>query len=88
MHEGRENAELVAILGTLADRVEQEMLAGDLRPIAAAVAVPRLLDVQQGTDGDDVTELVERGTLLALGEELSSFIAVADSQDGGELPRE
>ena len=87
MHEGRENTELVSILGTLADQVEQEMLGGDSRPIAAAVAVPRLFDVQ-GTDGDDVTELVERGTLLALTEELRLCIAAADSQDGGELPRE
>ena len=85
MHEGRGNTELVAILGTLADRVEQEMLAGELRPIAAAVAVPRLFDVRQGTDGDEVTELVERGTLLALGEELSSFMAGTDSQGGGDL---
>ena len=88
MHEGRENTELVAILGTLADRVEQETLGGGLRPIAAAVAVPRLLDVQQGTDGDDVTELVERGTLLAVDEELRLYIAATDSQDGSELPRE
>ena len=88
MHAGRENTELVAILGTLADRVEQEILGGDSRPIAAAVAVPRLLDVQQGTVGDDVTELVERGTLLAISEELRLCIAVTDSQDGGELPQE
>ena len=46
MHEGQENATLVELLGTLTNRVEQEILRGDSRPIAAAVAVPRLLAVE------------------------------------------
>ena len=69
MHEERESTELGGILRRLVDRVEEEMIGGDLRPLAAAVAVPRLLDVQD-TDGDDVMDLVERGTLLAVDEEL------------------
>ena len=81
MHEERESTELVGILGRLADRVEEEILGGDVRPVAAAVAVPRLLDVQD-TDGDDVMDLVERGTLLAVDEELRSCGAVTDAQDG------
>ena len=76
MHERRENTELVAILGALADRVEQEMRGDDLRPIAAAVAVPPLLDAQDG-DSDDVMQLVQTGTLLAVDEELRSCIARA-----------
>ena len=56
--EGRDT-ELVTVLRRLSDRVEKEMLGGELRPIAVAVAVPPLLDVQ-GTDGDDATELVAR----------------------------
>ena len=81
MHEERESTELVGILGRLADRVEEEILGGDLRPVAAAVAVPRLLDVQD-TDGDEVMDLVERGTLLAVDEELRSCGAVTAAQDG------
>ena len=50
---------LAPTLRRLSDRVEKEMLGGELRPIAAAVAVPPLLDVQ-GTDGDDAIELVAR----------------------------
>ena len=81
MREGKKHPELVAILATLADRVEQEILRGDTRPIAAAVAVPRLLAVED-VDGDDVTELVERGTLLALAEELATVVATTS----GEFP--
>ena len=39
-------------------------------PPAPGARSRRLGDVQQGTDGDDVKELVERGTLLALDEVL------------------
>ena len=85
MHQGGEDTELVAILGTLADRVEQEMLGGELRPLAAAVAVPRLWDVRD-TDSDDVTELVERGTLLAIVEELMLCVATTNGQDAGGGP--
>ena len=75
MQDARGNTELVAILGTLTDRVEREMRGGDLRPIAAAVAVPPLLDAQD-TDSDDVMQLVQTGTLLAVDEELRSCIGV------------
>ena len=74
MLEGRKHPELDVILATLADRVEKEILQGDTRPIAAAVAVPRLLAVED-IDGDDVMELVEEGTLLALAEELAMCTA-------------
>ena len=79
MHESRKYPELVGILGTLADRVEQEILRGDTRPIAAAVAVPRLLAVEEA-HGDDVTELVEGGTLLALAEELATCVATTNGE--------
>ena len=52
-----------------------------MRPVAAAVAVPRLLEVGSG-EGDEVTELVETGTLLAIAEELRSCVAVAESEEG------
>ena len=81
MREGGKYPKLVAILATLTDRVEQEMLQGDKRPIAAAVAVPRLLAVED-VDGDDVTELLESGTLLALAEELATCVATTN----GGLP--
>ena len=84
MHEGqRQSTELVQLLGTLAHRVEQEILRGDSRPIAAAAAVPRLLAVE-GTDSDDVTELIEGGTLLALGEELTTCLATRNGEQGDE----
>ena len=83
MHEERESTELGGILRRLVDRVEEEMIGGDLRPLAAAVAVPRLLDVQD-TDGDDVMDLVERGTLLAVDEELRFCGAVNGAMRGGE----
>ena len=75
-----ETTELVTVLRRLSDRVEKEMLGGELRPIAAAVAVPPLLDVHS-TDGDDATELVARGTLLAVDEELRSCVAMTNGQD-------
>ena len=87
IHEAVQETELVTILRRLSDRVGEEMRGGDLRPVAAAVAVPRIWDVQ-GTDSDDVTELVERGTLLALAEELRSCVGVADSKEGGDVGQE
>ena len=82
MHEGRKDSELVALLRTLGDRVEQEILRDDTRPIAAAVAIPRLLAVED-TVGDDVTELVEGGTLLALAEELDTCVPTSNGEDAG-----
>ena len=55
------------------------------RHLAAAVAVPRLWDVRD-TDSDDVTELVERGTLLAIVEELMLCVATTNGQDAGGGP--
>ena len=64
MHEERESTELGGILRRLVDRVEEEMIGGDLRPLAAAVAVPRLLDVYRWREdtrtllaGDEVLRL-------------------------------
>ena len=87
MQEGRQSTELFQLLETLANRVEQEILRGDSRPVAAALAVPRLL-AAKGMDSDDVTELVEGGTLLALGEELAACLATRNSERGdGQSPR-
>ena len=80
LHEEGGDTELVTVLRRLSDRVEKEMLGGELKPIAAAVAVPPLLDVHS-TDGDDATELVARGTLLAVDEELRSCVAMTNGQD-------
>ena len=73
--------EVRVVLRRLCDRVAEEMGGGELRPVAAAVAVPRLLEVGSG-EGDEVTELVETGTLLAIAEELRSCVAVAESEAG------
>ena len=78
MQEGQQNATLVELLRALADRVEQEIRRGDsTTPIAAVVAVPRLLAVE-GTEVDEAAELVEAGTLLAIGEELAACIATEE----------
>ena len=82
MHQ-EEGTELVAILATLAERVQQEILGSSARPLAAAVAVPRLFDTEDA-DGDDAKALVERGTLLAIGEELKS--ESPETGVGGEWP--
>ena len=82
MQEGQQNATLVELLGVLANRVEREILGGDsARPIAAVVAVPRLLAVED-TDVDEGAELVEAGTLLAIGEELAACIATEEGNHG------
>ena len=74
--------EFGAVLRRLCERVAEEMRGGELWPVAAAVAVPRLLDAG-GAEGDDVTELVETGTLFAIAEELRSCVQLAESEEGG-----
>ena len=80
--EAVQETEVGTVLGRLCDRVAEEMRGSELRPVAAAVAVPRLLDVG-GAEGDDARELVETGTLLAIAEELRSCVAVQESEAGG-----
>ena len=77
IEEGAQGPGVVTVLRRLAERVSEEMRGTELRPMAAAVAVPRLLDVED-SDGDDVTELVEMGNLLALAEELRSCVEEAE----------
>ena len=87
LHEEGGGTELVAVLQELSERVQREMLGGESRPVAAAIAAPSPLDARD-TDSDDVAELVVRGTLLAVEEELRSCLAETSGQDVSGSPRE
>ena len=73
------STDLVTILGTLSDQVREEISGQRIRPLAAAMAAPLQTDGSVA-DADGTMELIVRGRLVALDEELMSVRRAAGQQ--------
>lgn len=86
------NTEMVTIIGQLLDQVREEISGRRTRPLAAVVATP--LREDGGVAGENVTmELIVRGSLVALDEELMALRGAAERRanatqrgDDGQSP--
>ena len=70
------NTDMVTILGKLSDQVREESSGHRMRPLAAAVAAP-LREDGSVAEADGTLELIVRGRLVALDEELMAVRGAA-----------